>query len=228
MFSKEDPISSAAEGATQGFLNWGKEEIKNWITKFKNRDLAFVNDNETIELVKEQRETGEWDLFKQYIKNKDYRILFQMGLSLRKLEKENKPYEPLKKKILKKYGRKGLQIAHFVQNKLFSRFYANLLERVNSSKQISLEIAEFLENLEKTVVFVSNVDKIETKTSEIIAKIQSGSPETFIISSSGSAKDACDTIKFQVIQKIDNYTYEEYNAPDKKIYFLNRVEELLN
>lgn len=88
--SSPDPIESAAKGFTKGTLEWTHEKLKEWIIKLKNRDLAFIKDIETINLVKEQRETGEWDFFKKYVNDNQIRILFQMGLTLKKLEKEKK------------------------------------------------------------------------------------------------------------------------------------------
>ena len=99
--SNQDPLSSAAKGITEGFLQFGKEQIKEWVRKFKERSLAFIEDQETIDLAKEQRTTGEGEFFKKYVADNDSRILFQLGLSLRQLEKEKKDIEPRKKEFLR-------------------------------------------------------------------------------------------------------------------------------
>ena len=74
--SSEDPFASAAEGATKGALEYAEDKIKELVIKFRNRDIAFVQDPETINIAKEQRKTSEWNLFKQYVDDPDLHILF--------------------------------------------------------------------------------------------------------------------------------------------------------
>ena len=81
MYSKDEiPLTSAAEGITKGTISWGEEKIKNLVSSFINRKLIFINNKNTIDLVKEQLKSGDWSLCKQYIKNNDLKILVQMGL----------------------------------------------------------------------------------------------------------------------------------------------------
>lgn len=230
VLSSKDPVASAAKGATKAFLEYSEEKIKQFIEKFKNRDIAFVEDPEIIDIAKEIRETGELDLFKKYVDDKEFRILFQMGLTLRRLEKENKPIEPLKilkKKIVNKYDIKGLHIAYFVQNGFFSKYIGNVLERASTPNRLTFEIKNLFENIDNTVMFVRTTDKIDQKTSEIIAKIQANSPKTFIISSIGLAMNICEKIKDKVLHNISNYKCELYESEDKRIYFLNRIDDIL-
>ena len=120
--SSKDPLVSAAEGATRGVLGWTEEKLKGLVEKFHNRDIAFVSDLETINLAKKQRKTSEWELFRDYIEDPDLRILFQMGLTLRDLEKKNRPIAPLRQKIFKKYEIEGLHIAQVVQNGILNAY----------------------------------------------------------------------------------------------------------
>ncbi len=228
--SSPDPIESAAKGLTKGTLEWTHERLKEWVIKFKNRDLAFIKDIETINLVKEQRETGEWDFFKKYVKDSELRILFQMGLTLRKLEKEKKYLEldALKKKTFNKFNTKGLHIAEFVQNGLFSKYIGNRLNRAVTSHKLKSEIDDLFKNFENRVAFIQAIhqEKIEKKADEIITKIQANSPDTFIISGSGLAIGVCEQIKEKVLSAISGYEEELYKVEDKKIFFLNRIEDL--
>ncbi len=228
--SSPDPIESAAKGLTKGTLEWTHERLKEWVIKFKNRDLAFIKDIETINLVKEQRETGEWDFFKKYVKDSELRILFQMGLTLRKLEKEKKYLEldALKKKTFNKFNTKGLHIAEFVQNGLFSKYIGNRLNRAVTSHKLKSEIDDLFKNFENRVAFIQAIhqEKIEKKADEIITKIQANSPDTFIISGSGLAIGVCEQIKEKVLSAISGYEEELYKVEDKKIFYLNRIEDL--
>ena len=227
--SSSDPIESAAKGLTKGTLEWTHEKLKEWVIKLKNRDLAFIKDIETINLVKEQRETGEWDFFKKYVGDGKLRILFQMGLTFRKLEKEKKYLEldALRKKTFNKFDAKGLHLAEFVQNGLFSKYIGNRLNRAVTSHKLKFEIDDLFNNLENRVAFIQVVhqEKIEKKADEIITKIQANSPDTFIISGSGLAIGVCEQIKEKIVSAISGYEEELYKIEDKKIFFLNRIED---
>ena len=49
--SAEDPTGLIA-GVTEGTLNYAEEKAKALLARFFNRDLAFIEDSETIELVR--------------------------------------------------------------------------------------------------------------------------------------------------------------------------------
>jgi len=52
--SFDDPIESASKGAVKGFLEFSKKEIASFIQKLKERKLAFIEEQKTIEIAKEQ------------------------------------------------------------------------------------------------------------------------------------------------------------------------------
>jgi len=228
MSSDQNPLASAAKGATEGLLQFGKEQIKEWVRKFRERSLAFIEDQETIDLAKEQRTTGEWDFFKRYVVDNDSRILFQMGLSLRQLEKEKKDIEPLKKKIYKKYNLNGLRVAHFVQNGLLNRYFGIILEKSSTTEKLTFAIKELFKDIDKHAAFIqsNDLEHTEAKANEIIAKIRAGSLQTFVISSSKSAMDICETVQQKVAAQLPNYSSEHYQATSKmrRVFFLNREE----
>lgn len=219
-----DPVASATKGAVKAVLEYSEEKLKELVERFKNKDLVFIQDKETIEIAKEQREKGEWAFFKIYVKDNDLRILFQMGLTLRELEKQGKDLQPLLKKIHKRFDRNGVHIAHFVENGLFSIYVGHAIEIVSSTEELKEEIDYLFEHIDHTVSFIKEEDKSKQKAGEIVTKIQSFSPITFIISSVGKAKSNCEKVKKMVMQKVSqSYTCELYEKKGKKIYFLNRI-----
>lgn len=230
MSSEKDLLESVAKGATKGALEWTTEKINKLAEKFANRELVFVEDPAIITLAKDQRKTSEWNLFKEFIDDHDFRILFQMGLTLRKLETQKERVEFLRDKILNKYDIKGLHIAQLIQNGFFNRFLANALERNTTPQQLKFEIKSFLDNIEKTVVFVKESDNVDYITQEIIVKIQANSPRTFMICGSGYAKQKCDqigeTMKNWVHERAIGYDYEVYKTRHKEVFFLNKLASL--
>jgi len=227
MSSEPDPIASVTQGVASAGIEWTEEKIKEAIRKLKHHDLAFIEDSETINIAKEQRKHGEWDFFKTYVKDKNLRVLFQLGLTLRKLEEKKKfeEFANLQEKIRKKYAVDGLHVTYFVQNGLFSRYIANVLG-ISTSEKLVKEIKYLFENIEKTVSFISNNDDVDQKVREIVAKIHSNIPKTFIISSTQSvAMSKCKKIKEKVMPELPEYTSESQETEHRLIYILNKVND---
>jgi hypothetical protein len=147
-----------------------------------------------------------------------------MGLTLRRLEKDSNKMLDLKEKIKKRYKNKGLHFAYFVQNKLFSKYYASLIERF-SNNTIKEEINYFSKEIDKCISFISNQDKISQKLLEINTKINANSPETFIISSWGDeANNICKKVFKKVNEAICNrYTHNDFSNNKRIMYMLIRT-----
>lgn len=220
----KDPVVSATEGVTRGVLGWTTDKIKEYVLKFRDNELAFIDDVETINTAKQQRKTSEWGVFKEYIDDPDLRILFQMGLTLRKLEKHNRRLESLREKIKNKYRLKGLHLAQFIQNGFFLRYYTYLLEKGITPKELKTAVPNMLKNIENMVIFISQSDDEVIKVDQITTKIYSHSPDVFIICSTKSAMGKCENIKKTVMKRITGYEVELYKTDIKEIYFLNKIE----
>lgn len=228
MSSNQDIVGDVTKGIAKAGIEWTEEKLKQFVRRFKDRNLIFVEESETIALVKEQRKKGEWNIFKSYIKDNDFRILFQTGLALREIERRRNDFNPLIIKIRKKYKEKGVSIARFVQNGLFSRYLGSILDTGAGTEEVKSEIEDLFENIDKKVVFIDTTDKPKIKTTEIITKIYAHSPNIFIISSAGTAAKVCEKIKKGVMSKISsNYICEFYEAEQtglkKSIYILSKI-----
>jgi len=220
----KDPLVSLAEGAVRGFLDWTEDKIKEYVVKFRNRELAFIDDVEIINTAKEQRKTSEWQIFTKYIDDSDLRILYQMGLTLRKWEKHSKRVESLRGKIKNKYKLKGLHFAQFIQNGFFLRYYTYLLEKGITPEGLKTAVPNMLKNIENMVIFISQSDDEAVKVDQITSKIYAHSPNIFIICSTKSAMGKCENIRKTVMKRITGYEFELYKTDIKEIYFLNKIE----
>lgn len=199
-----------AEGATKGFLNWSKEQLKFLAEKFRNKELAFIQDEETINLVKEQLKSGEWSLFNRYIKNKELKMLIIMGLTLRSLEKQKKQtaIKNLRDKIVVKYKRKGLHISQFVQCSLLNEYVGGIVDKASSETELIHNIEEMLSNLETRSSFLKTEDIPEIKIEEILTRIRAHSPDNYIIFARNSALSAGSKVKELLGTKIKDYNYD--------------------
>jgi hypothetical protein len=222
-----DPISSVAKGATKGALEWSEAKISLLISKFNDRELAFIRDLETINTAKEVRTKGEFAAFKGYVTDKDSRVLFQMGLTLRKLDAECKEEQrrQLCERIVNKYDIDGLHFAYFVQNGSFSTFLGNILGKNINEERVTKEIQYLISNIEKVTIYIKSSDrgKKDRIITEINAKIYANKPENFIISAGGDAREMCQEI-FEIIYNDfqDEYDYEKVERNSILTFFLNK------
>lgn len=177
----DDPTTGMVAGVTQGALNYAEEKAKALINRVLNRDLAFIQDSETIELVQSQRQTADWKLLSEYVKNKDLRIIAQMGLSLRELEGQPGEVKKLRDSIVKTFGVSGLHIAEAVQNEVLSTFIAIGIPSSRSSTDLTKRIEKMLNDVDKYIVFISADDDINQRVKELETRIYADVPDTLIL-----------------------------------------------
>lgn len=91
----DDPVASATRGAVRGALDWTKDQVVELVKKFRNRKLAFVQSEETVSLILNERRREEWTILKRLLKDKDLRIQASLGLALRRLERDPEETERL-------------------------------------------------------------------------------------------------------------------------------------
>jgi hypothetical protein len=188
----DDPIASATKGAVVGALTWTKEEVAALIAKLRDKNLAFIQNKETIDLVRSERATEEWEILRRHIKEKRLRILAVMGLTLRRLERsadDRDQLQELRKKIHKKYGVDGLQAAELVQRGIVTQLMARFIGAGVEASDIEAAFATLLRNVGRHAVFVKQEDSIRPLASEIKIKVLANSPDLFIILGHGEVKD---------------------------------------
>ena len=227
---EKDIIESASKGAVKAGLEYSEDKIKQLAQGFLNRNYAFIKDEETIKSVKEQSKNGELALFKDYISDKDCIVLFKCGLSLKKLDEQNKE-EKLKKlqEVIKsKYKLEGLHFAYFVQNGLFTKYVINLIEKniCHKKSEIKEEIEYLYNNIKNCVAFIYNNENITKKSREIVNTIDAHKPNCFIISAKLSAVDKAKQISEIVIEEINNYEEEFITSKNKFISLHSRTINL--
>jgi len=190
-----DTLEDIAKGATKGLLEYTEDKIKQLAQRFKDGKIAFIQNPEIIEAAKEQKKTSEYNFFQKYVTDESLRILFQMGLTLRRIEKNKKQWNNLRDRILKKYKVEGLHISQFVQNGLFNRYFAIIVERGLTDEQISEEIKDFFDNIEITSSYIQNTTIENKEVTAIISRINCYLPYVYIICGSKLANQKMQTDK---------------------------------
>lgn len=220
--SYDDPIESIASGTVKGGLEWTSEFIKSLINKFKDGKLAFIQDEETIKLVKEQYNAGELSFYKKYISDKELLFMVKMGLTLRKLENNLERKQNLRGKLLIKYDVKGLHIAQFVENGLLNRYTGILIDNLTSVEDFKDKILRVLNNIEKYVLFVQTTDNERNVIHSASTVIASHSPSIFIISGISSAAKTVRKCEEKLKELLKNYDLEKISSGEKENFFFKR------
>ncbi len=229
----DDPLESATKGATSAVLNWSKDQIAQLIKKFKQRELLFIEDQETIDSVFTQRGKPEFKLCNQYLTDRDLRLQIQMGFTLRYFEKvsDSKKLQSLRSKILAKYGRKGLQVAELVQCGLFTRYVGLLLTGIENERELQQGIETILNEIDKYTLFVQ-ADVDISKTALVLSqRLNVNLPPALIIFSRGKiAMERADKIVKLVEKKVSDYNVEVQFDTDslQKFHFFLKVPRTTN
>lgn len=203
--SSDDPIESATKGFVAATLEWSSERLKNLVKRFKERDIAFIEDHETISLVKEQKQSAEYTHYVNYVKDKDLRLQVQMGLALRHLETRREAMLGLRNKIRKKYGTKGLHAAQLVQSEVLNAIIGIILPQNPTPKDITSIIEGVLREIDKYALFVQSDDDYERRIEEIVTRIYAHTPTILVILGSGSAVELAEKIVIGASKRITNY-----------------------
>lgn len=222
-----DFIVDAFEGGIKGLIKLSIEEVKNLVYKHKNRDLLFIGKRETIERLKKERNSEEWGLFDKYIKDNDLRILVQMGLTMRSLEKDDpEEIRNLQEVINNTYGSRGIHISQFVQTGFLSNYIGTVITENVSEKALGEGLEETLRAVDKYIVFIKINDKIE-KTAKILQqRIEVNLPKVLIMYSLKSATKNAKKIKEMLETEVEHYLIRDMNlGKERYICFFIRDED---
>lgn len=200
-----DPVESAAHGATAAAIDWTEEKIRDLVKQFLNRKLAFIKDEENIDLVKAERKSTEFTILSQFVP-KTYIIQVQMGLALREIATDQNRVIPLVDKIRRKYGRDGLHIAEITQVGITYQLLTHLSQLYRDPPEVTKRLTYFLGHAEDLVIFVRSTDKPNAIVTKIIVRIEAAETHIIILFGSGYAQGVVD----KVLTQLDGEAPGEY------------------
>lgn len=218
-----DPVEKASSGAVKGVLDWTEEKIKSLVEKFKNRELAFIQDEETIRIVKEQYNSGELNFYKNYIEDRELLFLVKMGLTLRRLENNLDRKQNLRSKLYGKYETRGLHIAEFVENGILNRYIAILIDNFTSIEDFKRKIQTTLENIDNHVLFVQKDDRERLIIQNVTTRVFANSPNIFIVSGISSAAEIVRRCEGTLTPLLNGYELERISSGQKENLFYKSV-----
>jgi hypothetical protein len=214
------PDEEVIAGVTKGALEFSSERIKGWAARLANRDIAFIEDRSSFDVVADQKRNPEWSFYKEYVKTKELRVLIRIGLALRKLESGHADLQSLRKNILHKHGKKGLHVAQLVQDGDLGAFIGTLISKQMSKADLGAAIEDLLLNVDKYVVFIKSDIDTRRVIDSTAARINANLPPALLICGSKGAKGAAETVAKGVMKKIDGYELSTYQDKVKVVYLI--------
>lgn len=219
----DDIVEKVATGATKGLLDWSLNSIKILAQKFRDKKLAFIQDEETIKIVKEQLNSGELNFYKIYISDEEILFLTKIGLTLRRLESNLERRQNLRAKVHRKYEVRGLHIAQFVENGLLNRYIGILIENLTSIQDFKDKIMKLLNNIEKYVLFVRTEDNERNVLELVRTKVFANSPSIFVISGISTGAEIVKKCESKITALLVDYELEKISSGRKENLFYKRV-----
>ncbi|HNX47935.1 MAG TPA: hypothetical protein PLC39_05085 [Methanomassiliicoccales archaeon] len=210
-------------GITKGLLEHAEEKALAWVERFRNHEIVFVEDSDTIDRVKKQRKSPEWKILSDVLKDKKLRLLAQMGLALRELENDQERTQSLRNKIHHRYGRDGLHIAEAVQNNIISNFIGLESPNIGEPVDLTIRVENLLNNIEKYIVFIGPEDKEEVLVRRVCIRLDADVPDTLILFGAYKAKRVAISVRGKIEKAFPSYATSSIETKIKIIIFINRL-----
>jgi hypothetical protein len=224
-----DPIESAAKGAVKAALEFAKGEIKALASRLLSGDIAFVQDQETIEEIREERGSEEFRIFKEHLEDKDLRVIALMGLTLRRMEKDpsqQRRLHNLRTKLHRRYGASSLRAAELVQRGIAGTLYLTVISESKSPADASQALENLLRSVDTYAVFVQESDKVGETVDDLVLRIKANRPRTFVVLAYGGAKTKAKSVVKGVMKKLpDPYGHESHETRNEYYSFIGVMEE---
>ncbi len=192
-------VEDATKGAVKGVLEWTEDNIIKLVQKFRNHEIAFVQDKETAELIKRQDQRAEYKTICTYLP-KEYKTLVRVGLSLQKINDADK-LSQIKKNIVSQFGSDNLHIINAVQNGIVTQLLTQLLKVYESPADVQNKLVAFLKQVDQLIIFVKNEDNNKTDriAKLIMDRVDTNSSQMAIIFGRGEARKVVKKI-LEIIQ----------------------------
>lgn len=191
------PLEDFAAGLARGTFEAVGPGVREYAALLFNRRLAFIGRRDYIAEVKAQRQSPEWLLFREYVKNPKLSLLAQMGLTLREWESDSarkKDIEQLRSRIHAKYGEEGLHIAQVVQSRILTGVVPAVVGAVATKERAAKLIESFLDASYRLCRFIQEKDPAATIARAVGDHLTVDRPPLFVLFARGSAVATCSRI----------------------------------
>jgi hypothetical protein len=184
-------LESLAKGATKGFFEHWEEKLPDWLSRIKNNELRFIEDESTYEVAKKESGNAEYKLFTQFAPKGWARTFFTLGLAMREIETEKEKVQSLKDDIYRKHGKAGVHTAELVQRGIITELVGQLAKIFANPADVTKKLVTFLEGIEDLAIFVgsANAKHVERICGLVKTRVDAMSSHMVIVFGSGYARN---------------------------------------
>lgn len=209
------PEEAAVGAGAAAAVKWALEKVPDLVSRFRNRELSFIQDEHTIDLVKRSRKQAEYSLLRKHAQGTHKRVLIQIGLTLRRLDGEgdHEGVQNLRQKIVRKYQTPGLHLAEAAQSGILSLIHEELLRMDLSDTQLDEEMNDVVESIDHYVEFIKEETEIDPKAAEISGHLTRDYPRVFVVAGIGKAVPIALEVSQMVAKRVDAYAPARYQEP---------------
>lgn len=217
-----DPVTPAAAGAAAAAgsagAKWGSAKIKELAAKFRNREVAFIENPKIFQATKDARKNAEFARFRRFTSDGSKRVLLQLGIAMRGFQGNSAMVEREARRIIRRHGVSGLHLVEAMQAGLLSTIQ-DALEKTGMQEEILREeMGLVIENIDRYVAFIQGKDKPEREALVIASQIRSTYPRVFVVAGSGSAGTLAEKIATSVSEYLPDYENQEHTKGHQTVF----------
>lgn len=186
--------------------DWTLASAKRLAKRFRDNRVSFIQDEEVIEVIRQQRNREEYILYRKYINDPDIRIQCIVGLAMRSYEQDARRIKELTDDLFDKYGGQGVHVARAVQIGVLTDLIMELMPEARSREALGGIITRLLGNVDEHFCFVKNTDDVNTRVEDIYVRVTANQPDVFIISGSRAAIGKAEEIAIVANARLADYS----------------------
>jgi hypothetical protein len=185
----KDASEGVAKGVTEGVLDFASEEIPALITRFRNKDLAFIRDRQAILTVRNERDSPSWKLIDQFLPDRRLRIQVLTGFGLKNMESDKRRMEEVRRRLTKTFGTAGLHVAELAASGIVNELLGRLTTIVgNSTVDVQKALTSFLNNSERLAIWIHQATNIKNTIESCTIRLESSEPHMLMLFAKGSMR----------------------------------------
>lgn len=196
------------------------EKARQLANQFRQREVAFIEDPDTIKLVTDVRKNPEYLLVQRFTKDSGRRTLLRMGIILRQFEKDPSRIDRERARVLRTHGLAGWHLAQAMEHGILTLLHEALLRLGINEKTLESEMGAILSQVDKYVNFVTAETASDAETTIIAAKVRLVFPLAFAIAGSGNAMSVAGETARGLSKMLIEYVPERHDRGNVKVAFL--------
>jgi hypothetical protein len=197
-----DPLTSAAVGKG---LDEATKKGRELAARFRDRNVAFIQDGATISAVREARKTAEYLTLHRFVQERRERVLLSLGIVWRSYQSDQQRMHKERAKVIKAHGLPGLHLAEAMQAGLLKLIESELERMGLPNNTLEEEMRAVVDEVDRFVTFVQTESTVNEELSLVLHKGRSFFPRVFVVAGSGTAVEVASEVAREANKRLPDY-----------------------